>query len=42
MEEKIIKPTTEKEEYILSDEGYFFIEALRELTTEIKKLRKSK
>lgn len=37
-----IKPTTEKEEYILEDKDYLFIKAIQNLTKEIEKLRLSK
>ena len=39
---EIIKPTTDKEEYILEDKDYLLIKAIQELTTAIERARMSK
>ncbi len=39
---EIIKPTTEKAEYILEDKDYLLIKAIQELTMAIERLRLSK
>ena len=36
---KNIKPTTEKEEYVLEDKDYLLIKALQDLSNEIAALR---
>ena len=33
-----IKPTTEKEEYVLEDKDFLLIKAIQELTSQIRRL----